>query len=197
MKKNFFLIGIFLIAGFYSKGQSKPDKSYRNFPVIVSIQFHSLTLPFRNFKSNFSNVGIGLGTEVSHNGKQNWVQQFNAVWYRNKNIGNGLLFNTQTVWRPTIFNDFYSEIKAGIGYNYCFRPVQSFKQDNGNWVSVGHKGKGMFTILTGISAGYNKYSSHTYISPFVSYQFLILMGYNKSIPIVPETLLQVGSRIHF
>jgi hypothetical protein len=101
------------------------------------------------------------------------------------------------VWRPTIADHFYTEIKAGGGYNYCYRPVGSYRPENGNWVSVGNKGKGMFTLLGGVSAGYNNYSSTTYVSPFASYQLMVLKGYNKSIPIVPETVLQVGSRIHF
>lgn len=182
---------------FQATGQDKIDHSYRNFPVILSIQFHSLSLPFKNFSSNFSNVGIGLGTEVSFNGQQNWVQQFNFVWYRNKNIGNGLLLNTQTIWRPTIVDNFYSEVKAGVGYNYSFRPVESFKPTQEGWLPVGNKGKGMLALMTGVSAGYNNYSSATYASPFVSYQFMVLKNYNKSIPIVPETFIQLGSRIHF
>ena len=197
MKKNFFLVAICLAAFVSVKAQDKVNKSYRNFPVIITIQFHSLALPFKDLKSNFSNVGIGLGTEVSFNGKQNWVQQFSIALNRNQNIGNGLLFSTQTVWRPTIADHFYTEIKAGVGYSYCYRPVESYRPENGNWVSVGNKGKGMFTIIGGISAGYNNYSSATYMSPFVSYQLMVLKGYNKSIPIVPETLVQVGSRVHF
>jgi hypothetical protein len=197
MKKTFLLAGFCLTAFVCLKGQDKMNRSYRNFPVIITIQFHSLTLPFKDFKSNFSNVGIGVGTEVSFNGKQDWVQQFSIALNRNQNIGNGLLFSTQTVWRPTIGDHFYTELKAGVGYNYCFRPVESFRPDNGNWVSVGNKGKGMFTLLGGVSAGYDNYSSTTYASPFVSYQFMVLKGYNKSFPIVPETVLQVGSRIHF
>jgi len=197
MKKAALLPAIFWILSFQATGQDKVDRSYRNFPVILSIQFHSLSLPFKHLGSNFSNVGFGIGTEVSFNGKQDWVQQFNFVWYRNKNTGNGILLNTQTVWRPTIVDNFYSEVKAGVGYNYSFRPVESFKPTRGGWQSVGQKGKGMLALMTGVSAGYNNYSATTYVSPFVSYQFLVLKGYNKSIPIVPETLIQVGSRIHF
>jgi len=197
MKKVFFLTGICLMAFTSSNGQEKAGRAYRNFPAIVTINFHSLTLPFRDFKSNFSNVGFGVGTEVSFSGKQNWVQQFSINWIRNKNVGNGLLFSTQTVWRPAIADDFYTEIKAGVGYNYCYRPVESYRPENGKWVSVGNKGKGMLTLLGGVSAGYNNYSSTTYVSPFVSYQLMVLKGYNKSIPIVPETLLQAGSRVHF
>jgi hypothetical protein len=196
MKKNF-VLGICLIVFAGSRAQEKMNRGYRNFPVIVTIQFHSLALPFKDLKSNFSNVGLGLGIEVSFNGKQDWVQQFSIALNRNQNIGNGLLFSTQTVWRPTIADHFYGEIKAGAGYNYCYRPVESYRPESGNWVSVGNKGKGMLTFLGGVSAGYNNYSSTTYMSPFLSYQLMILKGYNKSIPVVPETLLQVGSRIHF
>src|SRR5262245_3532545 len=151
MKKNFLLVAFCLAAFVYSNSQDKVNRSYRNFPVIITINFHSLTLPFRDLKSNFSNVGFGIGTEVSFNGEQDWVQQFSINWIRNKSVGNGLLFSTQTVWRPTITDDFYTEVKAGVGYNYCFRPVESYRPENGNWVSVGNKGKGMLALLGGIS----------------------------------------------
>ena len=178
------------------QAQSDPTKDYRNFPIVLTLQFHCFTLPFQDMKSNFSNIGIGVGTEVSYNGKQSGVQQVSAVWYHNKAMGNGLLFYTQAVWRPTLGSDVYTEAKAGIGYLFSFRPTESFKSVNGKWTSVGHKGKGMLTIPVGISVGKNMYSTDTYASPFVSYQFLLAKGYNKSIPLVPETLIQVGTRIH-
>ena len=197
MKKGSLLFAISLMVSVCSSGQDKVNRAYRNFPIIITIQFHSLALPFKDLKTNFSNVGIGVGTEVSFNGKKDWVQQFSMALNRNQNIGNGLLFSTQTVWRPTIVDHFYGEIKAGVGYSYCYRPVESYRPENGKWVSMGNKGKGMLALLGGVSAGYDNYSSSTYMSPFVSYQFMVLTGYNKSIPILPETLLQAGSRIHF
>lgn len=177
---------------------AQPDekKDYRNFPLIVSLQFHSLAMPFRDIRTNFRNIGIGLGTEVSINGTQHWVQQINAVWYRNKAVGNGLFFYSQMAWRPTIASNIYTELKGGAGYLLSFRPVESYQQVNGIWQSAGHKGKGMLTIPLGISVGYNNYSSQSIISPFISYQFLLVTKYNTSIPLVPETLVQIGSRIH-
>jgi hypothetical protein len=154
-------------------------------------------MPFKNMKSNFSNIGIGIGTEVSHNGNQNWVQQFNVIWYRNKNTGNGLLLNTQVVWRPTLVDEFYSEMKFGVGYMYKWRPTESFKLENNDWVSAGKKGKGLLAIPIGVGFGYNDYKTSTYLAPFAGYQFVPLLGYNPSIPVVPETFLEVGSRIHF
>jgi hypothetical protein len=176
--------------------QTDSQKTYRNFPIIVMVQFHNLSMPFKDMKSNFSNIGFGLGTELSYNGKSNFVQQFNATWHNNKTVGNGILLYSQAVWRPTIASGMYTELKAGAGYMYAFRPVVSYKQSNGVWEPVGNKGKSMFTLPAGISIGYQSFSNKTYISPFISYQFLLISGYNESIPLVPETLIQVGSRIH-
>lgn len=180
--------------------QAQPDANppYRNFPIVITLQFHSLSLPFRDFKSNFSNIGLGIGTEVGFNQKHTWVQQVSAVWYRNKAVGNGLLFYTQTAWRPGLGSGVFTEIKTGVGYLYAFRPVAALKQVNGSWETVGRKGKGLLAVPTGVSLGYQGSSATAFLfSPFVSYQFLILKGYNKSIPIVPETLFQVGSRMQF
>jgi hypothetical protein len=178
------------------QAQHEPVKNYRNFPIILTVQFHSLSLPFKNFGSNFSNVGFGVGTEVSFNGKQDWVQQFQVGWIHNKNVGNRLLMHTQTTWRPTLSGNVYGELKAGVGYAIAYRPMESFGQENGKWVSVSHSGKGMLMIPVGASIGYNNYNEDVYVSPFISYQLFALKGYNKSIPFVPEQMLQIGSRIH-
>lgn len=188
------LLGIFLVTSL--RAQTDSQKSYRNFPIIVMVQFHNLSMPFKDMKSNFSNIGFGIGTELSYNGKSNWVQQFNATWHHNKKVGNGILLYSQAAWRPNIASGVYSEVKAGAGYMYAFRPVESYKQTNGVWEPVKHRGKGMFTLPVGISLGYQSYSEKTYISPFITYQFLLISGYNQSVPLIPETLIQVGSRIH-
>ncbi|WP_266365686.1 hypothetical protein [Tellurirhabdus rosea] len=193
------LIGTVLgcLLALISRGQTEAPRAYRNFPLVVTLQFHSLSLPFRDLKTNFTNVGLGLGTEVSLNGRHNWAQQFNVVWYRNKVVGNGVLAYTQTAWRPALFSNIYTEVKAGAGYLMSFRPVESYKSVEGEWVSVGHKGKGMLAVPVGISIGYNNPNSRTPFSPFASYQMVLVNGYNQSIPLVPQTLIQVGSRIHF
>jgi len=90
----------------------------------------------------------------------------------------------------------YTEVKAGFGYTYSFRPVESWQQKNGVWSPVGHKGKWLFTVPVGFSLGYNKFSEHTYIAPFVTYQLLLNAHYNKDIPVMTNSLLQLGARIH-
>jgi len=103
---------------------------------------------------------------------------------------------TQSAWRPTIAGHVYTEVKAGAGLTYNFRPVESYKQKDGEWVSAGHSGKWLFTVPVGVSLGYNKYSERTYIAPFISYQVLLNAGYAKGIPVMANSIFQVGTRIH-
>jgi hypothetical protein len=197
MKRRVFLLLAAIAPYLYSPAQEMGSHSYRNFPLIISIQFHALSLPLKDLKANFSNPGIGVGTEFSYSGNQNWVQQVNVIWYRNRYAGSGILLITQAVWRPSLGGNSFAEVKAGIGYSYSFRPVESYYQENEVWKKARHKGKSMFVIPVGLSAGFDHYSGGNLVSPFVSYQFLLLSGYNKSIPLVPETLLQAGTSVHF
>ncbi|MFC4220355.1 hypothetical protein [Flagellimonas marina] len=192
------IIALFLCAIVIQSSWSQAnDGNHRNFPLIISIEFHSLSLPFKNKKNLFKNIGIGLGTEVSHNGNRNWVQQFKMTWYGNKSVGGGLLLHTQAVWRPDVVNDAFSEIKLGVGYLYAKRPKEGYRPTKSGWKSAGKKGKGMLVIPVGIGLGYDTYDAGTYVSPFANYQFLLATNYNESMPVVPFTLLEFGSRIHF
>lgn len=171
--------------------------NHRNFPIIITLQFHSLAMPFHQLNTNFKNIGIGIGTEISHAGNSNqWVQGFHALWYFNRAAGNGIMLYTQAEWRPEIVSNMHGGVKAGIGYTYAFRPVVSYKHSNGAWVSAGKAGKGMLAVPLGISLERNSYSHGTYSAPYIGYQFVLVKGYNETIPIVPNTILQMGTRVH-
>ena len=138
-----------------------------------------------------------MGTEVSYNGNRNWVQQFKMIWYGNKTVGGGLLFQTQALWRPNMVDDAFSEIKLGVGYLYAKRPKDGYIPTKNGWKNIGKKGKGMLVVPIGIGLGYDSYSEGTYVSPFANYQFLLATNYNESMPLVPFTLMELGSRVHF
>ncbi|MEP6952224.1 MAG: hypothetical protein ABI863_23235 [Ginsengibacter sp.] len=176
--------------------QSKTGKTYRNFPIVFSVQFHSLSYPLKDLRSNFKNVGFGVGTEIALGSSHDWAQQFQVSWYNNKQAGNGILLYTQSAWRPTIVSHIYTELKAGFGYTYSFRPMESWQEKEGIWSAVGHKEKWLFTVPVGVSLGYNKFSEHTYVVPFVTYQVLLNAHYNNDIPVITNSLFQVGARIH-
>ncbi|MFD2203228.1 hypothetical protein [Shivajiella indica] len=191
---NIFLLFLFSIH--VSKGQTESRSDYRNFPIVLSIQFHSLSMPFKDFKSNFKNMGFGIGTEVSLNGSLDWVQQFDLIWIKNKGIGNSFLFSSQAAWRPMISNGIYTEIKFGLGYMLSRHPSPSWKQKDGKWAPSEKQRKGMIALPVGIGLGYYKYSPNMFVSPFAGYQVMLLSKYNQTLPVVPQTLIQGGFRLH-
>ena len=132
----------------WSVAQEVSSNHFDNYPIVLTIQFQSFSLPFKNIKGHFRNIGIGIGTEVSHNGNHNWVQHFDFIWYRNSTMGNGIIISTQAGWRPFLRDPVYSELKFGIAYFHNFRPVESYKQNNtGEWVSIGKKGGGTWSFI--------------------------------------------------
>ncbi len=198
MQKQLFILtlGCFFLAN-TTFSQEKAAKDFRNFPIVLTLQFHSITMPFKDMGSHFKNMGFGIGTEVSHCSNHDWVQQFGIIRYRNKTAGNGWLFSTTTAWRPYIGEPVYGEIRLGIGYWLASEPSANWVQRDGKWVEDGKKGKGMLAIPAGIGLGYNNHQDNqTYVSPFIGYQVNFLKGYNKDLPFVPETLLQAGTAIH-
>ena len=153
-------------------------------------------MPFKDLKSTFSNVGFSLGTEVAYNRRANLLQQVQIGFYRNKNAGNGLSILTQTAYRPH-FGPVFAEVKAGLGYNFAFHPNTTLAFKNGEWQSANQRGKGLLMVPVGVSIGYQGTKTRPLLEPFVSYQFFVLQGYNPDVPILPNQLIQIGSRIHF
>jgi hypothetical protein len=198
MQKQFFLLTlscILLVNLAFS--QDKPANDFRNFPIVLTLQFHSLSMPFKDFGNHFKNMGFGIGTEVSHSGNHDWVQQISIIRIRNKGIGNGWLFATTTAWRPWLGEPVYGEVRLGVGYMLASKPSANWVQKDGKWVTDGKRGKGMLAIPVGVSLGYHNHNeSNTYVSPFAGYQINFLKGYNKDLPVVPQSLWQVGAGIH-
>ena len=107
------------------------------------------------------------------------VQQFSINWNRNENIGNGHAASTQTVWRPTIADHFYTEIKAGVGIMIVTVPLDltARKMETG----FPSRKRNVYTSWVAFQQDIIVILSTTYMSPFVSYQLMVLKGYSKSI----------------
>ena len=200
-KKNMKLSLVWLLVGLLSvqmvNGQSKNERTYRNFPLVLSVQFHRDSYPLKDVRTNFKNLGFGIGSEISLGSGHSWAQQFTLSTYRDKEAGNGVLLYTQSAWRPTIVGHVYTELKAGFGLNYVYAPEEPYRVINGKSYYVGDKARWLFTAPVGISIGYNKFSRQTYVAPFASYQVLLTPDYVKGITIMSHSLFQVGARIHF
>lgn len=196
MRKKVIIIYL-LLAGAYGLRGQEMRPGNQNFPLVITLEFHSLSVPLKEMLANFSNIGIGIGTELYFNNNPEWGQRFSVVWIRNKQVGNGLLFYSQAFWRPAASGDAFGELKAGLGYMLARRPVESFQKVDGEWKSVGRRGKGMLTVPLGLGLGIHTFTADRQFTHQLGYQFLVLNNYNASVPIVPETLIQVGTSTRF
>ena len=79
MKNHITLLLCLFLATQMVTAQTENTQDYKNFPIIITLQFHSLSTPFKNIKSNFRNIGIGIGTEVSYHNSPRGVQQFTPI----------------------------------------------------------------------------------------------------------------------
>lgn len=177
--------------GVPGQAQEKSTSNSKDLPIIISLHFHALSVPFKNMGAALKNIGVGIGTEIAYNDRANFLQQAQLIFYRNKGVGNGVMIQSQALWRPT-FSEGFAEVKIGMGYLVSYRPSRTFTQINGAWSRHGYKSKGMLTIPAACAIGYRLQEG---VSSFVGYQFMLATGFSKSIPVVPYSMMNPGVAI--
>jgi hypothetical protein len=197
MAKLLTFLALLLLLSAPIRAQEAPvvPAGYRNWPVVVGLQFHSLSMPLSDWKTSFSNLGLSLGTEFRYNRRATLLQSVQVGYYRNKYAGDGLFVAPQLVYRPQ-FGPLFAELKAGAGALYTMQPSQSLELQDGQWQTHDHGGKPTLMLPVGVSIGYNGRQAAPAFAPFVSYQVFVMHGYNPGVPVVPNRLLQIGFRSH-
>jgi hypothetical protein len=183
----------------FSQQSETTDSALMKLPIIVSANFQTIATPFHNLKNNFRNLGIKIGTEISYNKKRNILQSFNIGYYRNRLNGDGLYINSEFIYRPKIYKPIRMEIKLGPGLADVFLPTQPYEPDgNGNWRKATNYGKLALQVHGSIGIWYQSIAINKIrISPFLQYEIVGIIGYNKSIPVLPTTMINIGCRINF
>ncbi|UOQ68992.1 hypothetical protein [Hymenobacter volaticus] len=106
------LLALPLLASSQVPARPPAGTSYRNWPVVVGLQFHTLAMPFSDQKRTLSNPGVSVGTEFRYNRRATLLQAVQAGYYHNRYAGNGLYVAPQLVYRPK-FGPLFAELKAG------------------------------------------------------------------------------------
>lgn len=173
-----------------AKDTTITSHSSRHIAFIIGLPFQNFALPFRDLGSNFNHPGIFIGTELGLNKKKNLVQQLHFNYFFNKEMGNGFFIATQTTYRPKIYRHWYTELKAGIGWQRIYHPTNAYKFKNGNWEKT-PGGKSQLIIPIGLSIGYGC-SGKTPLSLFITYQIIPALFYNDTVPLNFYSLIQLG-----
>ena len=197
--KKLLIILFFISFKAFSQQSETTDPFLIKLPFIVSVNFQTIATPFHNIKNNFRNPGIKIGTEMTYNKKRSILQSFNIGYYRNRLNGDGLYINSEFIYRPKIVKPIRLEIKLGPGLADTFLPTQPYEPDgNGNWYKATNYGKLALQVHGGLGIWYQSIAVNKMkISPFLQYEIVGIIAYNKSIPVLPTTMINIGCRIIF
>jgi hypothetical protein len=184
--------------GAFSQQSYSTDHASIKLPIIASVNFQTIATPFHNLQNNFRNLGIKIGTEIAYNNKSNVLQSFNMGYYRNHLNGDGLYINSEFIYRPKIYKSIRMEFKLGPGLADIFLPTQPYKPDgNGNWYKANNYGTLALQVHGSIGIWYESLIlNNIRLSPFLQYEIIGIADYNESIPVLPTTAINVGSRIN-
>ena len=166
-----------------------------NFPIILSFHFSGVAMPFKDLKSLFSNIGVGIGTSRNWGNQSRFFQTIELRWWHNKAMGNRWLLDTELHWNPKLRNTIHGDLHLGVGYLWAKRPVKSYQPMNGTWVERRKKGKGMVAVPMGIGLRRLNASPAAFRAWGINYTIVWGLNFNPSIPILPEHLLVFDSTI--
>lgn len=189
---------LFMLAGLplFLKAQSPQDAHAKmKFPIIASVHFQNLSVPFADIKSHFSHPGFSVGTEMSLNTRKTLFQQLHAGATLNRELGNHFFVQTQFTYRQGFLKTLYAEARAGLGWQRSYHPVEALRFEGGQWISTAG-GRSQVTMPFSLSFGYrgDKENPNT-VQPFVGYQLVPALFYNAVIPLNFYTMFHAGVRV--
>lgn len=180
-----------------AQSQERTATGFKGASFLVGVSFHAISTPFHKMGNNFRNLGFKVGAELPWNQRDNLRQSIEVGYYFNRFNGRSLYAHSDLVYRPRLVKDLRAEIRLGPGVGYVWHPVPAWTQKNGEWVSS-HGGKFLPQIHGALGLCYDPINIKSWqASPFIQYELMALVGYNRGIPAMPNSFIHMGSRFKF
>lgn len=164
---------------------------------VVGISFHAVSTPFHKPGNNFRNLGFKIGAEIPWNSKDNLRQAVEVGYYFNKLNGRSIYVHSDFVYRPKITHEVRAEFRIGPGVGLILAPGKSYIQREGVW-SVARGGKWFPQVHGAVGISYNDLRlQSSEVSPYVQYEVMAIVGYNRGIPVLPNSFIHMGTKMKF
>lgn len=166
----------------------------------VKFTLQGYNIPFKNKNFSLKNMGAALGVDYSYNASGSLFQTLSLGMFHNKEHGNNYYVNTQVTYRSLVLSRMEPGISLGIGrilsYANKSYPYHDFK--DGSWSKSRVQSISRWQVPFSLNLGYNIGGPNgNTITPFIDYESAAIINYNSAFPVLPYTLLGVGSRIQF
>jgi hypothetical protein len=164
---------------------------------VVCISFHAVSTPLHKPQNNFRNLGFKFGIEIPWNNKDNLRQSVELGYYFNRLNGRSIYAHSDFVYRPIIRGNVRADFRIGPGLGFLLAPRKTLIQKDGLWTSA-QGGKWFPQVHGAVGISYNDVELESVrISPFVQYEVMAIAGYNRGIPVLPNSFIHIGSKAKF
>ncbi|MEJ8803934.1 hypothetical protein [Pontibacter sp. H249] len=160
----------------------------------ASLGFNAVGLPGVSLQEQLKQVGVEAGVGRVLNKKGSLLATLNAGFGHTRYNGTKTYATANLEYAPTLIKNLKASITLGAGIAANTSPSDSWETNsNGAWSETSNVKLGP---LLATSLGV-KYKINNIITPTLRYQLLIDGNYNKSIPLLPTSVIQFGNQFSF
>lgn len=164
----------------------------------ATLTFQGYSMPFKHLGDNFKNIGGSVGVAYAYNRSQALSQRVAVGFLSHREHGNGFYLNTQFCYQPVLFSALVPSLAIGIGHLFSFANGHNpyYSNTNGAWGKSSKQSQSHWQVPVSIGIGYKiKTAGGAIITPTVGYEAAAILNYNSAFPILPYSLITVGSKI--
>ena len=164
----------------------------------ISLDFQGFSLPFSTLRTYWQNKGISVGAAYSWTRKGHWQQVVKAGSFFNRYHGRTNYVSTSLQYNPLHGRTLSTGISLGAGYQLTGFGKGGWQQEaDGSWKSRPNK-QGLLFLPASLNLCVKAAEgSNIIFSPSLSYGVNLLWKPNATVPLLPQTLVSIGSTIQF
>mgnify|MGYP005752675913 CR=1 FL=1 len=199
MKKRFKFYFSFLLAGAipvvgWSQQTGNIATSGTRYVASASLGFHAIGLPGVAVEDQLKQMSVEGSVGRLLNRKGSLLTTLNVGYGHTRYNGNKTYATANLEYTPALFKNLRASITLGAGLSANTSPSTSWEVDpEGAW-SESHNLKLGPVLATSLGV---KYKISNLLSPTLRYQLLVDGNYNKSIPLLPTSVIQIGNQFSF
>jgi opacity protein-like surface antigen len=197
MKNLLLLISLVLLA----LSDAQAQKSYKKYPLQLTTGNHAISMPFYRVLRKPYHPALSIGTQLTYKrGTHGQLfQAFNLGGFYNKYTATGLLAQTELGYRYYTKAGLFADAFLGIGYLHIFQTREVFKQKNdAEYEKAKDFGRPSATGSFSLGMGYDfSRQAKLPLALFARYQWLAQTPYGGGLPILPQSIISIGTRIYF
>lgn len=164
------------------------------------LAFQAYGLPLQNLRQSFRNIGGSVGVDYAYNPARTLHQSFTLGFQGHTEHEHSFYLHTQLAYRPRVLKRVEPAIAIGVGRLLSFANPKNpyYEAGEGGWQKSGRQGQGHWFVPLTASLGYRlRPAAGTVLTPFVGYEVSPIIGYNAAFPVLPYSLVTLGTRLNF